>query len=87
MINSESRQTVYRIALPKKANLTQKRIFEKNLAAFNLPTSDWVVHHDWPRLEEQSAYLLVPKSDQQTTTHTAYKISRALGTALVGSYQ
>ena len=77
---------VYRIALPKGADVKQGRDFEQKIAAIRQVNPGWVVVSDWVQPGEKKAYVLFRKDKDYAYRRALYSAQSHLVRTLVGGY-
>lgn len=77
---------VYRIALPKGADVKQKRNFEQQVAAIKRVNPGWVVVSDWVQPSEKEAYIIVRKDENYPYRRALYLAKEHLSRAISRGY-
>lgn len=77
---------VYRISLPKGADVKQRRDFEQKITAIRTHNPGWAVVSDWAKPHEKEAYVILRKDKDYTYRRALIAAQTYLTRTLVGGY-
>lgn len=77
---------VYRIALPKGADVKQRRDFEQKIAAIRRVNPGWGVISDWVQPGEKEAFVIIRGDKDYAYRRALYLAKSHLAKTLVGGY-